>query len=418
MEAIPSDSLKRLARRALTAVCLFALTGCESMLNRSLYVAVPHVEQTAQYDTDSVEVSDYAMLLRVLREQVRAGAEQVTLRFSSYEGDVEAAVAEAVGELVYDDAYGQFVEASLIPDIRDKLVTVNIRYRRGRPREQIDALRNVSSSGGLQTELRTILFTFSPYAALELRYGAPEDLDPAEMLEAIYLRTPLYALGFPRVTSTFYRGSRGASVILELELEFAADADTLTDRSAEAGRRIGELAGLADPELDAPELALQLYDIVCGYIEYDHQEAEQAAAAEADRLARPYSMLGAMLDGRAVGEGYALAYKALCDEFQIPCEVVTGWLGGNVHAWNILQLDGEWYMADAAADSQSGQDDRARFLGTDEAWLDARYTWDAARYPACDSAALTYDLISGRLRVPDPDPGPGPEPDTNPDPGP
>ena len=50
-------------------------------------------------------------------------------------------------------------------------------------------------------------------------------------------------------------------------------------------------------------------------------------------------------------DGYAKAFKLLCDRFGIPCVIVAGRAvqssGSEAHAWNYVQMeDGNWYAVD------------------------------------------------------------------------
>ena len=56
-----------------------------------------------------------------------------------------------------------------------------------------------------------------------------------------------------------------------------------------------------------------------------------------------------------VCEGYAKAFKILCDEFGIPCALVSGDASGP-HMWNYVQMeDGKWYLVDVTWDDQPDQ---------------------------------------------------------------
>lgn len=64
-----------------------------------------------------------------------------------------------------------------------------------------------------------------------------------------------------------------------------------------------------------------------------------------------YNLLGPLLDGYAVCEGYARAFKFLMDGANIPTIIVAGkgYDGaGRVerHAWNYVKLNGNWYLVD------------------------------------------------------------------------
>ena len=68
-----------------------------------------------------------------------------------------------------------------------------------------------------------------------------------------------------------------------------------------------------------------------------------------------YNVYGALVNGRAVCEGYARSFKYLMDELGIPCTLVIG-TGTNSqgetenHAWNYVQLNGNWYAIDCTWD--------------------------------------------------------------------
>lgn len=69
----------------------------------------------------------------------------------------------------------------------------------------------------------------------------------------------------------------------------------------------------------------------------------------------PYSIYGALKEGKAVCEGYARSFKYILDELGIPCVLVSG-TGTNSngqtesHAWNYVEIAGEWYAVDVTWD--------------------------------------------------------------------
>lgn len=89
-----------------------------------------------------------------------------------------------------------------------------------------------------------------------------------------------------------------------------------------------------------------MHRYLCELIEYD----ETAAYAH-----EPY---GALIEGKAVCEGYARSLKWLCDREEIPCVLVIGDAvdtNGNTggHMWNYVQMEnGAWYAIDATWDDQ------------------------------------------------------------------
>ncbi len=67
-----------------------------------------------------------------------------------------------------------------------------------------------------------------------------------------------------------------------------------------------------------------------------------------------FDVYGALINGVCVCEGYAEAFKLLCDREGIPCITVLGTGNGGAHKWNMVQMeDGEWYTLDATWDDQA-----------------------------------------------------------------
>lgn len=65
---------------------------------------------------------------------------------------------------------------------------------------------------------------------------------------------------------------------------------------------------------------------------------------------------GALVEGRAVCQGYSDAIKLLCDHYNIPCVCISGTSNGGGHMWNAVQMDdGKWYFIDCTWDDQESR---------------------------------------------------------------
>lgn len=64
-----------------------------------------------------------------------------------------------------------------------------------------------------------------------------------------------------------------------------------------------------------------------------------------------YTSYGAFVNHNVVCQGYALAFKVLMDRAGIPCCYVKS--DAMNHAWNMVQLDGNWYHVDVTWDDPS-----------------------------------------------------------------
>lgn len=105
------------------------------------------------------------------------------------------------------------------------------------------------------------------------------------------------------------------------------------------------LDGLSFDGTTRKELLTQFHDYLCDTIVY----IDSAYA---------HNIYGALVEGEAVCEGYARAFKLFCDLYGIPCMLITGdaltSTGYGPHAWNAVRMeDGNWYGVDVTWDDQS-----------------------------------------------------------------
>lgn len=104
------------------------------------------------------------------------------------------------------------------------------------------------------------------------------------------------------------------------------------------------------------------YEVLCALQEYLCRSVTYQSDA-----ARAHEAVGALLDHAAVCDGYAKAFKLLCDAYDIPCLVVPGTATQNgkkePHAWNYVQMeDGKWYGMDVTWDDGSIETGKNYFL--------------------------------------------------------
>ncbi len=72
-----------------------------------------------------------------------------------------------------------------------------------------------------------------------------------------------------------------------------------------------------------------------------------------DYVMSAHDAYGALIEGRAVCQGYSDAVKLICDYYSIPCVCISGTANGGGHMWNAIQMeDGKWYLMDLTWDDQ------------------------------------------------------------------
>lgn len=88
-----------------------------------------------------------------------------------------------------------------------------------------------------------------------------------------------------------------------------------------------------------------IHDYIIENVEYNQTEAPNNS-----------NMYGALIEGKAVCEGYAESFKYMMDKLNIPCILVYGNGINNAgnseyHSWNqVLMEDGKWYSVDSTWD--------------------------------------------------------------------
>lgn len=109
-----------------------------------------------------------------------------------------------------------------------------------------------------------------------------------------------------------------------------------------------------------------------------------------DKVSNAHNSYGALINGYAVCEGYARAFKLLCDKVGIPALVIIGeadfglapqkLFGADLvvnninynHAWNIVYVDGEWYHFDTTWNDTLGES-KYRFISDAEIRKDHKF---------------------------------------------
>lgn len=111
-----------------------------------------------------------------------------------------------------------------------------------------------------------------------------------------------------------------------------------------------------------------------------------------------HQAIGPLVEGKAVCDGYAKAFKYACDQKGIPCIIVTGTATNNLgdkgtHAWNYVKMDdGKWYQVDTDWDDPQTKGGNSKsvliydYFMTGAVKNDKRVKDAAMKYPALATA--------------------------------
>lgn len=136
----------------------------------------------------------------------------------------------------------------------------------------------------------------------------------------------------------------------------------------------------------------------------DHTVYDSNTASEIFEESDSYTLVGVFNNGSAVCSGYADAINYMCFLAGIPCIYVDGYVNHDptkLHAWNIVELEGEYYQLDATWDDPVTTDGtnvlNYHYFNITDDEISADHTWIEEKYPSCDSDAMNYYVYNQRL---------------------
>ncbi len=153
--------------------------------------------------------------------------------------------------------------------------------------------------------------------------------------------------------------------VYELELLPYGLCPTFADASSDAARLYAEardvLSRIVSDTMTDYQKVFAIYRYLANTVTYD-----TVAASSGTSVYRSYTAYGALMDGVAVCDGYASAFRLMCLIEGIACEERSGRTDpsdpASGHAWNTYTIDGVTYACDVtwsrvAVQNQGGSDD-------------------------------------------------------------
>lgn len=151
------------------------------------------------------------------------------------------------------------------------------------------------------------------------------------------------------------------------------------------------------------EKVIKIHDFIINKGEYDKRLFDNEEIPP-----ESYSSYGILALGVGVCESYAKSMKYLLDGAGIKSLVVVGESMGENHAWNLVELDGEYYHIDSTWNDPISENDedflRYNFFNLNDEELARTHDWDRQAYPQAKGEMYNYfrynDLIvSGKKQL-------------------
>jgi len=382
--------MKKMLRAVSALLILVVLaSGCSSVLSGEIRIVTPYVTPTSQGSGRIKEVETYEELKDAAVEFILGMEEKGLVRVFSYDGDIESDVVTVCSDILENDPIGAFalsgMEGAATKIVSYYEVEFSFFYNTRIVPEYLDGIVTVSTLRYFKSELLSKLKSYEGYSAIltnNLVISAEEAL---KYVEAAYYENPLDIVMAP-VSAVEIFPSHGTSRLFFFTFGYRYEPSTLKVMDESLKSAVASMVNGVSA-VNRPRALLALCRRLTEFVKYD---SDTAAGGDYTNQHISATAYGALVTGTAVGEGYAMAYKALCDKLGIPNTIVLGKLGEMQHAWNIVEIGGEYYHVDPSMCAVHGFSEA--FLKTDAEMQQAGYVWDAGRYMACQGS-LTYEDV-------------------------
>ena len=226
--------------------------------------------------------------------------------------------------------------------------------------------------------------------------------------------------------------SLATGYVSELSPDYVSTDESIDELKAAYEAQITDALSWVPADASDPEKLKAIHDWICYHNQYDYDELNSQSAGNAVGTVNKWvhSAYGAMVVGKSVCQGYALAFGDLCNRLGISWKYVQGMPDGVIeypdgtsepnytHGWNAVQVDGYWYFVDVTWDdpsaSSTDQTPYQRYFLKSDACFSDHESWNFDLNPTStqydNKEWQTYTASAPR---PDPDPG-----DDDPDPAP
>ena len=103
-----------------------------------------------------------------------------------------------------------------------------------------------------------------------------------------------------------------------------------------------------DGKTDA-EKVVAIHNYICDHVDYDYDGLSDSTNTV------KYTAYGALCNGKAVCNGYAVLFYRMCKEAGLSVRIISGTANGGSHAWNIVRVGDVYYNVDTTWDGQDSQ---------------------------------------------------------------
>ncbi|MGI6578092.1 MAG: hypothetical protein ACOX1Q_08795 [Eubacteriales bacterium] len=385
-------------RRKLSLAIIATLTatlimsgGCNLLLSRDYMVITPHLEnRLEEIEGNEMRAETFQELKNNILRLIEEGIEVGTIRLYNYTGDVDTDTETAITQTMKYEPLGvfavEYVSYKSVRILSYHEITLTITYRK--TAEEIAAIKKVDSVKAFRDLLIDAYSGYEDLLTVDIPWYYTDQYNVGDILQSYYDNNPLTTAAAPNFTMRLYpdaetEAGSGWQRILEISFDYPESQARLREMSRELVKQISNLFSDINLPTDkskfkAIEDLLKENSVVISSVDTESEDLDVSGLES--------TAYGAIINKSATSEGYALAFKAMCDFFDIDCYVVRGRLDGLDHCWNLVSTEDGWYHVDVASDITTSSYEY--LLCTDDQMTERGFRWNTSDYPLSASDVI------------------------------
>ena len=373
------ETVKKRILAMLLCLALLSLSGCAAMLERGHETVSTHVDYAVTEEESVLRAESYQGLVNAMLYFVSGHRTEGAIRLYNYTGDVEADLANARDEVLYDDPLGAFSVRSMRYEATQILTyyEVELRIAYSRSAQEVAGLREVRSLAGVRQELKRLVSGQEDSTAFLASYFSGDQELVEHLLDLACAGSPaLYRHHDISRTSIRLYPETGTRRVIEVKVGWSQSAEAVAEEEQGYAQ---QLEAAAAALLEASPPAGEGYTV-----------EELAAIVRAS--AGPYTPDGTnlaldALSGEPASDfGLLMAMEYLCQQCAIEGEPVRGPAG----LWLMTATDGGYrhllpqsLRPEEDEEPEEGEGSPFR-LYTDQELTGLGYEWPEALHPVCE----------------------------------
>ncbi len=322
------------------------------MLHRDFSYSMQHDIPASAATISFSNIADYDSLVEAIDTMVHMCRTEQTFLLQEFSEDIDGEIKAAIRQ-VQSTPVGSYAISSILYKtsliLNHYELSFSVTYNC-----TADDIRDILPIYGKMDLKNALTEQLSQFRSKVLLYSETygtlcEDIDT--FIHERYYINPLYAIGLSDYEYKAFP-SEEQPYLVELRIRYTEPAVLLRDKIKSTETQLEAILNDAVDLETNEEVLRYFHDILCSRSVYDDDtENELSQASYFLPRTEPFSIYGVLVDGIAVSEGYALAFKELCDRYGITCVLVNGAYQGVFHMWNRVYIDQKWYNIDCSADA-------------------------------------------------------------------